>query len=94
MIKKTLAVVLLVISTQVDAGSFRCGTRIVKTGDSISRLVDACGKPALKYKVKESIRSGGSRKTTGVTNWIYPRERKKNREHTIHSDKAVKNATD
>ena len=94
MIKKTLAVVLLVISTQVDAGSFRCGTRIVKTGDSISRLVDACGKPALKYKVKESIRSGGSRKTTGVTNWIYPRGRKKNMVVSIHSGRVVKIATD
>ncbi len=91
---KLFSLILLVFSAQLEAGSFRCGTRLVKTGDSINRLIEACGKPALKYKAKESVRSAGSRKTTAVTNWIYPRGSKKNMVVSIQSGKVVKIATD
>jgi hypothetical protein len=94
---RTLKIVLLILmfaSLEAEAGSFRCGTRLVKTGDSISRLLDACGQPSLKYKAKESIGSGGSRKSTGVSNWVYPRGRKRNMVVSISSGKVVKITTD
>ncbi|MFT5139515.1 MAG: hypothetical protein ACI9H8_001326 [Lysobacterales bacterium] len=78
----------------VQAGSFRCGTRLVKTGDSVSRLVDACGKPSLKYKSEEAVRKSGNRKITSVTNWVYERKSNKNMVVSIHSGIIVKIATD
>ena len=98
MLKKIIHLSLILLLSlsilDVHAGSFRCGTRLVKTGDSINRLIDACGNPSLKYKAKESVRSSGSRKMTGVTNWIYERGSKKNMVVSIHSGKVVKIATD
>ena len=92
--QKLLLILLLLIVVEANAGSFRCGTKLVKTGDSISRLIKACGNPAHKYKAKESIRSAGSRKTTGVTNWVYERGRNKNMVVSVLSGKVVKIATD
>ena len=93
-IRIQILLLLLLANMTAEAGSFRCGTRVVKTGDSISRLLDACGQPSLKYQAKESVSSGGSRKSTGVTNWIYPRGRKKNMVVSVRSGKVVKIATD
>lgn len=89
-----LLILLFLVTANAEAGSFRCGTKLVKTGDSISRLVKACGQPSMKYKAKESTGSGSSRKTTGVTNWIYPRGRKRNMVISISSGKVVRIATD
>ena len=85
-----LFILLLSACMQAEAGSFRCGTRIVVTGDSISRLLKSCGQPLIKYKAKESIRSDGRRLTTGVTHWIYDRGRKKNMVVSVRSGKIVK----
>ena len=91
---KYLVSLLLFLATHAQADSFRCGTRIVVTGDSISRLIKACGQPTVKYKAKESIKSGGNRKSTGVTQWVYDRGRKKNMVVSVHSGKVVKIAVD
>ena len=85
-----LFIALLSICLQAQAGSFRCGTKIVITGDSINRLIKACGQPLLRYKAKEAIRSGGHRQTTAVTHWIYERGRKKNMVVSVRSGKIVK----
>ncbi len=85
-----LFIALLSICLQAQAGSFRCGTRIVITGDSISRLVKSCGQPSLRYKARESIRSDGRLVTMGVTHWIYERGRKKNMVVSVRSGKIVK----
>ncbi len=85
---------LMSVCVQAQAGSFRCGTKIVVTGDSISRLLKACGQPSLKYKAQETIRSKGGRKATGVSHWIYERGRKRNMVVSVRSGKVVKIATD
>ena len=85
---------MLLCSMQAQAGGFRCGARLVITGDSINRLIKSCGQPLLKYKAKESVKADGSRKLTGVTNWVYERGRKKNMVVSIHSGKVVKIAVD
>lgn len=88
----TTTIVLLAMLTgaTADAASFRCGTRIVIIGDSIGRLVRACGKPALKYKARETIREDGRRQTTGVTHWVYERGRRKNMVVSVRSGKVVR----
>lgn len=85
-----LFILLLSACLHAEAGSFRCGTRIVVTGDSISRLIKSCGQPSLRYKAKESIRSDGHRLTTGVTHWIYERGGKQNMVVSVRSGKVVK----
>lgn len=82
--------VLLLASSQAQAASFRCGTRIVIIGDSVSRLVRSCGKPELKYKARETIREDGRRQTTGVTHWVYDRGRRKSMVVSVRSGKVVK----
>ncbi len=85
-----ILVLLLCAGMSAEADSFRCGTRIVVTGDSVSRLIESCGQPSLRYKAKETIRSDGRRLTTGVTHWIYERGRKKNMVVSVRSGKVVK----
>lgn len=82
--------VLLLASSRAQAASFRCGTRIVIIGDSVSRLVRSCGKPELKYKARETIREDGRRQTTGVTHWVYDRGRRKSMVVSVRSGKVVK----
>ena len=81
---------MLLTFSEAHADSFRCGTRLVKTGDSIGRLLEACGKPGHKYKAKVAVRSAGSRKTTSVTNWVYQRGSKKNMVVSLLSGSVVK----
>ena len=88
-----LIILLLGTCLQAEAGSFRCGTKIVVTGDSISRLIKNCGQPSLRYKAKESIRADGRRLTTSVTHWIYERGSKKAMVVSVLSGKVVKIAT-
>ena len=85
-----LFIALLSICLQAQAGSFRCGTKIIITGDSINRLIESCGQPSLRYKAKELIRSGGRRQTAGVTHWIYERGGKQNMVVSVRSGKVVK----
>ena len=85
-----LMLILLAMSQSAEAGSLRCGTRLVIMGDSIKQLTDACGQPALKYKAKESLKGDGRYKTTGVTNWVYERGRKRNMVVSVRSGKVVK----
>ncbi|NND43998.1 MAG: DUF2845 domain-containing protein [Xanthomonadales bacterium] len=86
----TIILLAMLASTTAEAASFRCGTRIVIIGDSIGRLVRACGKPALKYKARETIREDGRRQTTGVTHWVYERGRRKNMVVSVRSGKVVR----
>jgi len=92
---KLLALLLFItLPDSSRAGSLRCGTKIVITGDSISRLLESCGQPVLKYKAKESIRADGRRQATGVTNWVYARGSKKNMVVSVRSGKVVRIALD
>lgn len=81
---------LLLSSQPALAGSFRCGTHIVVTGDPVGRLLRNCGKPSLQYKARESVREKGQRVTLGVTHWVYERGRQKNMVVSVHGGKVVK----
>lgn len=89
-----LILILAFPAMQADGGSFRCGTRLVITGDSVNRLIESCGQPALKYKAKAAVREDGSKKMTGVTNWIYERGRRKNMVVSVRSGKVVRISVD
>ena len=72
------------------AGSFRCGTRLVVTGDPVNRLVRHCGQPDSKHKARELVGERGTGRSTGVTNWVYERGRKRDMIVSVAGGKVVK----
>ena len=71
------AVFLLAINTSVLADGFRCGTRLVLTGDPVSRLSAACGQPDDRYRAYIEVHENGRPRSLSVTQWVYPRRGKK-----------------
>jgi hypothetical protein len=55
----------------VDADSYRCGRKLVRTGDSTSELLRKCGEPKMRDRGRAEIRVGGRRETTKVERWHY-----------------------
>jgi hypothetical protein len=53
------------------ADSFRCGRKIVRTGDSPGDLLETCGKPRHKDKGYENMRVQGNQKKVRVERWYY-----------------------
>ena len=70
-------IILLLISTQTSAASFRCGRSLVKEADSTNVLIRKCGKPVRKFSSKEVAKVRGSQKLVSVSNWVYERRGKK-----------------
>jgi hypothetical protein len=67
---------LLVMPALIDtasADSFRCGRKVVRTGDSPVDLLQSCGEPRYKDRGYESIRERGSQKKARVERWYYKR---------------------
>lgn len=65
------------LSSSADADSFRCGTALVKSGDSVNTLMKTCGEPQRKYNTYETINDHGRKYSAGVSNWVYERRGKK-----------------
>ena len=80
----------IIFSDYVEAGSFRCGRKIVKHGDSGSELVRKCGKPVRKFSSKETISEQGRQSKVSVSNWVYERNRKKDMIVSIRSGTVIK----
>lgn len=67
-------VYLLAMSVFIDttfADSFRCGRKVVRTGDSPADLLRSCGEPRYKDRGYENIRVQGSQKKARVERWYY-----------------------
>ncbi len=69
--------VLTSLSWNIYADSFRCGRKVVKTGDTVNVLTRKCGKPQRKFSSKEMINENGRQSNVSVSNWVYERARKK-----------------
>jgi hypothetical protein len=68
------------MSVQVNADSMRCGKKLVKTGDSTSKVLATCGEPMQrefvgveKTKIKEETDQGNISETkeVKVEKWTY-----------------------
>ena len=66
-----LLMLMLVLIESAGADSFRCGRKIVRTGDSPGDLLETCGKPRHKDKGYENLREHGSQKKVRVERWYY-----------------------
>ena len=92
MIVKSLLVLLalVLLSSQVNAGSFRCGRKLVKLGESSNALVKKCGSPVRKYSGKETVSDQGRQLRVGVSNWVYERRGKKDMIVSVRSGTVIK----
>ncbi len=64
----------LLLSMFVDpaiADSFRCGRKVVRTGDSPAELLQRCGEPRYKDRGYENLRVQGGQKKLRVERWYY-----------------------
>jgi hypothetical protein len=61
----------LSLSSFCWADSFRCGRKLIRTGDSASTVLQRCGEPQLKDKGQEKIRSPGGTEKVLVKRWHY-----------------------
>lgn len=68
--------ILTFLSWNASADSFRCGRKIVKTGDTVNTLIKKCGKPQRKFSGKTKVNENGRQSRVAVSNWVYQRSRK------------------
>ena len=61
----------LLISADTFADSYRCGRKIVRDGDSVSRLIEICGEPRFKDSGSARVKVDGRHKTARVQRWHY-----------------------
>ena len=89
--KNILVLFLLVsLSGNLLADSFRCGRKLVKTGESSNALVKKCGQPVRKLKSNEQVKLHGQQKRTAVSNWVYERRNKKDMVVSIKNGTVVR----
>ncbi|MEE4293405.1 MAG: DUF2845 domain-containing protein [Xanthomonadales bacterium] len=69
-------------SELVDADGYRCGRKIVRTGDSLSRLVQVCGEPRLKSSGSSTVEVDGVARKVRVERWHY-KQGSRSLEHVV-----------
>lgn len=86
---------LLVTTTALSAqdawsDSYRCGRKIIRSGDTAAQLLRVCGEPLHKDRGQETISVDGARQKVRVERWYY-RQSRRSLEHVImlHRGKVV-----
>lgn len=62
---------LLLVPAEATADSYRCGRKIVRTGDTVARLLLVCGEPRFKSSGSGEIKINGVSKRAQVKKWHY-----------------------
>jgi len=62
---------LLTAQPNAYADSYRCGRKLVKTGDTTGDLLRLCGEPRFKDRGYEEFRLDGGQKSARVERWYY-----------------------
>ena len=68
--------------SDLTADSFRCGRKLISTGDSASELLRVCGEPLYKDRGSEKIKVNGISRDTRVERWYYKKS-SRSLEHAI-----------
>jgi hypothetical protein len=66
-----LSATLLWLCSDAAADSYRCGRKIIQSGDSSADVLRVCGKPGHKDRGQETVRLGGSPAAVSVERWYY-----------------------
>lgn len=72
-----LLVLCMLVFSHANAGSFRCGGKLVRVGESSNALVKKCGSPVRKYSAREVVSEHGRQHEAAVSNWVYERKGRK-----------------
>lgn len=94
MIRLVLLVMFTFVSIDASADSFRCGRKVVKSGESTNALIKKCGHPVRKYSGKETVTDQGRSLLVAVSNWVYERNGKKDMIVTVRSGAIVRMQVD
>ena len=70
-------ITLLLLAESLQADSFRCGRKVVRSGDSQSEVLAACGEPQRRESKQEALWLGSSQKNVPVKAWYYKRSSRK-----------------
>ena len=73
---------LIFFVSDLTADSFRCGRKLISTGDSASELFRVCGEPRYKDRGNEKIKVNGISQDTRVERWYYKKS-SRSLEHAI-----------
>lgn len=85
-----LAMLLLGAASTAGADSFRCGQRLVRTGDDQSELIRICGNPVRRDSGQERVGTGSQQRTVKVQRWYYQSSRRRlERVVMIHEGKII-----
>ena len=74
--------VLTLLIPDLSADSFRCGRKLISTGDSASEVLRVCGEPLYKDRGNANIKVNGVSKNTRVERWYYKKS-SRSLEHAI-----------
>jgi hypothetical protein len=83
----TLAMLLagsVLLTTAPGAGgdSYRCGRKLVRSGDSSAAVLRLCGEPAYRDRGQADVRLDGVAQRVAVERWYYKRSRR-SLEHVV-----------
>ena len=81
---------LWVVCSEIQADSYRCGRKLIRTGDSAADVLRVCGEPGYKDRGQQMLRQGGVEKSARVERWYY-RKSRRSLEHVvlIHQGRVV-----
>ena len=78
------------LTANAAAGSFRCGGKLVRAGDSSNALLKKCGKPVRKYSARAVVSELGRQRGVTVSNWVYERRGKRDMIAAVHNGKVIR----
>jgi hypothetical protein len=64
------------LSESLLADSYRCGRKLVRTGDSRQALLSLCGQPEYKDRGQQEVKVDGRRVRVSVERWYYRKNKR------------------
>ncbi len=71
-----LLAIFILISTNAFCDSYRCGRKLIRSGDSAAQVLRICGEPMRKDRGKERILIDGGPEKVNVERWYYQQGRR------------------
>jgi len=92
---KMLAIVVFtLLSCSASADSFRCGGKLVKSGDTVNALLKKCGDADRTFQTSETVNNRGYVSQIYITHYVYERSGKKDMIITVRDNVVTKIQTD
>jgi len=78
-----MAALLFVAMQSAAADSYRCGRKLIYTGDTAAEVLRVCGEPKHRDRSRESVRIDGVQRNVSVERWHY-RQSGRSLERIVH----------